>query len=53
MNVNAFLDPATCLTPNAGPRYVQLRQRMSDGVAQGILKRGAPLPPEASVAPVA
>ena len=50
MNISAFLDPATWLTPDAGPRYMQLRQRLSDGVAQGILKRGAPLPPERELA---
>lgn len=50
MTVAEFLVPDDWYRPNAGPRYIQLRQRLSDGVAQGILPPGAPLPPEREVA---
>jgi GntR family transcriptional regulator len=50
MNVADFLSPARWLQPDAGPRYVQLRQRISDGVEQGVLKKGSSLPPEREIA---
>lgn len=50
MHVTDFLAPGLWLSADAGPRYLQLRQRISDGVAQGILKQGNPLPPEREIA---
>ncbi|MGJ5619682.1 GntR family transcriptional regulator [Sulfitobacter sp. MF3-043] len=52
MNVPEFLDPALWLRPDAGPRYVQLRQRLTDGIHQRILKPGASLPPERIIATI-
>ncbi|MGB5558909.1 MAG: GntR family transcriptional regulator [Paracoccaceae bacterium] len=50
MTVAEFLDPNHWLSPDGGPRYFQLRQRISYGVDQGILKHGSPLPPEREIA---
>lgn len=52
MNIADFLAPATWFQPDAGPRYVQLRQRLADGVAQGILAPGSPLPAEREIAAI-
>ena len=50
MSVVEFLEPSDWFRPDAGPRYVQLRQRLSDGVERGILAPGSPLPPEREMA---
>ncbi|MEO9649791.1 MAG: GntR family transcriptional regulator [Roseobacter sp.] len=50
MNVSKFLDPQDWFRENGGPRYIQLRQRINDGVTQGILLPGSPLPPEREIA---
>lgn len=50
MNVAEFLRPEEWFRPDGGLRYVQLRQRLSDGVSQGILPPGSPLPPEREIA---
>ncbi len=50
MTIAEFLNPTEWLTADAGPRYVQLRQRLTAGVDQGVLKRGSPLPPEREIA---
>ena len=50
MSVVEFLEPSDWFRPDAGPRYVQLRQRLSDGVEKGILAPGSPLPPEREIA---
>ncbi|MGB3554100.1 MAG: GntR family transcriptional regulator [Jannaschia sp.] len=52
MSVAEFLAPAGWFRPDAGPRYVQLRQRLNDGVATGILAPGSPLPPEREIAAI-
>ncbi len=52
MHVAEFLDPEVWFRSDAGPRYVQLRQRLSDGVSQGILLPGSPLPPEREIASI-
>tara|TARA_R110002049_G_scaffold23545_3_gene83389 strand:- start:114610 stop:115380 length:771 start_codon:yes stop_codon:yes gene_type:complete len=52
MNVADFLAPAIWLQPDGGPRYVQLRQRLTDGIAQSILKTGSSLPPEREIAAI-
>lgn len=50
MSVVEFLEPKDWFRPDAGPRYVQLRQRLSEGVSKGILTPGSPLPPEREIA---
>ena len=50
MTVAEFLAPSEWLRSDAGPRYLQLRQRLSDGVEKGILSPGSPLPPEREIA---
>ncbi len=50
MTVEEFLDPARWLSAKAGPRYVQLRRRICEGVGRGILEPGGPLPPEREIA---
>ena len=52
MNVAHFLDPEGWLQPDGGPRYMQLRKRLNDGVDQGLLKAGSPLPPEREIASI-
>ena len=52
MNVAEFLDPSEWFRPDAGPRYVQLRQRLSEGVSNGVLAPGSPLPPEREIAAI-
>lgn len=52
MSVADFLRPDAWFRPGAGPRYVQLRRRLSDGVEQGILAPGSPLPPEREIASI-
>lgn len=52
MSVAEFLDPANWFRADAGPRYVQLRQRLSDGVQSGLLAPGSPLPPEREIAAI-
>lgn len=50
MSVAEFLNPAEWYRPDAGLRYFQLRQRLSEGVANGTLAPGTPLPPEREIA---
>ena len=52
MSVAEFLEPKDWYRADAGPRYVQLRQRLSDGVSKGILPPGSPLPPEREIASI-
>lgn len=52
MNVAEFLSPEDWFRPDAGPRYVQLRQRLSEGVSRGVLLPGSPLPPEREIASI-
>lgn len=52
MRVAEFLEPAAWFRADAGPRYVQLRRRLSDGVTQGVLPPGSPLPPEREIASI-
>lgn len=52
MSVADFLEPSAWFRPGAGPRYVQLRQRLSEGVTQGLLAPGSPLPPEREIATI-
>ncbi|MGJ8625928.1 MAG: GntR family transcriptional regulator [Sulfitobacter sp.] len=52
MNIPDFLDPALWMRADAGPRYVQLRQRLMDGIDQDVLMPGAALPPERVIAAI-
>ncbi len=52
MSVAEFLQTSQWFRQDAGPRYVQLRQRLSDAVEQGVLKPGSPLPPEREIASI-
>lgn len=42
MSVAEFLAPDEWFQPGAGPRYMQLRQRLHDGIAEGLLGTGQP-----------
>lgn len=50
MSVADFLRPEGWLGQTAGPRYVQLRQRLEQGIAEGILAPNSSLPPEREIA---
>ena len=52
MSVAEFLEPTDWFRADAGPRYVQLRQRLNEGVSQGVLPPGSPLPPEREIAAI-
>ena len=45
MNAAEFLDPSAWMDRLAGPRYVRLRNRIEEGIANGIFSPDAPLPP--------
>jgi GntR family transcriptional regulator len=49
-SVADFLDPGGWLSNSGGPRYLQLRNRLSEGIELGILSPAAPLPPEREIA---
>ncbi len=50
MTVAEFLRPEHWLTPGSGPRYLQLRRRIEEGIEQGLLPPESPLPPERELA---
>ena len=52
MNVSDFLRPKEWLSPSAGPRYVQLRRRLEEGIETGILAPNSSLPPEREIAEI-
>lgn len=52
MSVVDFLKPQDWYRPEAGPRYLQLRNRLSEGVDGGLLAPGSPLPPEREIATI-
>ena len=52
MSIAEFLSPDRWLRSDGGPRYMQLRKRLTDGVDQGLLKAGNPLPPEREIAAI-
>ncbi len=52
MNVAAFLRPDGWLGQSAGPRYVQLRRRLEEGIATGVLAPNTSLPPEREIAEI-
>lgn len=52
MNVAEFLRPDGWLGPDRGPRYVQLRRRLEEGIGTGILPPNSSLPPEREIAEI-
>ena len=52
MTISTFLQPEDWLRPDAGPRYAQLRRRLQDAIADGILAANASLPPEREIAEI-
>lgn len=52
MIVTEFLSPASWLSPSAGPRYVQLRQRLEEAINTQVLPPNASLPPERDLAEI-
>lgn len=52
MTAAEFLRPQGWLDEAAGPRYVQLRRRLAQGIAEGILAPNTSLPPEREIAEI-
>lgn len=52
MNVVDFLRPEGWLGEKGGPRYVQLRRRLEEGIETGVLAPNASLPPERELAEI-
>ncbi|MEM9583705.1 MAG: GntR family transcriptional regulator [Pseudomonadota bacterium] len=52
MEIVEFLRPEAWLNRSAGPRYVQLRQRLQAGIEDGILAPNSSLPPEREIAEI-
>ncbi len=52
MSVADFLRPEGWLGRSSGPRYVQLRQRLEEGIADGTLAPNSSLPPEREIAEI-
>lgn len=52
MKVVDFLNPDHWRTEASGPRYVQLRKRIEEGIETGLLTPDTPLPPEREIAAV-
>jgi len=50
MSVAEFLQPENWRSGASGPRYVQLRRRIEEGITSGLLAADAPLPPEREMA---
>ena len=52
MNAAEYLRPEDWLSNGGGPRYVQLRRRLEDGIDTGILPPNSSLPPEREIAEI-
>lgn len=52
MNVFEFLQPEEWLGRTTGPRYVQLRRRLEEGIETGVLAPDTSLPPEREIAEI-
>ncbi|NNE78728.1 MAG: GntR family transcriptional regulator [Silicimonas sp.] len=50
MTLNEFLKPEGWFGREAGPRYVQLRRRLEEGIETGLLPPNSSLPPEREIA---
>ncbi|RZW12405.1 MAG: GntR family transcriptional regulator [Rhodobacteraceae bacterium] len=52
MSAAEFLNPKVWLGQGSGPRYVQLRRRLEEGIDTGILPPNSSLPPEREIAEI-
>lgn len=52
MSALDFLKPDAWLMPDGGPRYVQLRRRLIQGIESGVLPPNTSLPPEREMAEI-
>ncbi len=52
MSAVEFLRPEAWLQDSGGPRYVQLRRRLEEGIETGILPPNSSLPPERELAEI-
>ena len=52
MTAADFLAPASWLSESGGPRYVQLRRRLEEGIGAGVLLPNSSLPPEREMAEI-
>ncbi len=52
MSVLEFLRPEGWLVESGGPRYVQLRRRLEQGIGSGVLLPNSSLPPERELADI-
>ena len=50
MKIAEFLRPENWRSEASGPRYVQLRRRIQEGIDSGLLAPDSPLPPEREIA---
>lgn len=50
MKISAVLDPGNWSRADGGPLYLQLSEKLSEAVSQGLLAPGSPLPPEREIA---
>ncbi|WP_270732853.1 GntR family transcriptional regulator [Shimia sp. Alg240-R146] len=52
MSITEFLQPKEWLGRTSGPRYVQLRHRLEEGIENGVLPPNSSLPPEREIAEI-
>ncbi|WP_424933453.1 GntR family transcriptional regulator [Amaricoccus macauensis] len=52
MDATDFLRPEGWLGQAGGPRYVQLRRRLEEGISSGLLPANSSLPPEREIAEI-
>ncbi len=52
MEVREYLKPSDWFKENSGPRYVQLRRRLEEGIRSGVLPPNVSLPPERELAEI-
>jgi len=50
MKIAEYLAPDLWRSETGGPRYLQLRRRIEEGIQQGIIKGDSPLPSERELA---
>ncbi len=50
MMINEFLRPDNWMNSSSGPRYIQLRRRIEEGIKIGLLEPNMSLPPEREIA---